>query len=302
MKTAIIGAGISGLYLAWKLSEKGHKVFVFERKNKIGQKICSGLFSQRILGYIPQSSELIQNKINYAVLSFPKKKIKVNFSKNFLVMSHFELDKLTARLAQKSGAKILLGRNITKIPKGFDRIIGCDGANSFVRKKLGLSQPKKRVGVLKVSEKKNLKNFVKVWPRKSGFSWEIPRGAKTEYGIIAKAEEFKEAEKIKFFRPDKARIVPQGFIIPKNNKITLCGDATGLTKPWSGGGVIWGLCSAEILLKNFPDFNKYRKNLKRFFAPKLLFSKIAVRAAYFLGFKAPWLIPPEILIESDFLL
>ena len=56
MKVAIIGAGINGLYLGWKLSEKNHQVTVFERKKQIGESVvCSGLFSQRILDFIPQS-------------------------------------------------------------------------------------------------------------------------------------------------------------------------------------------------------------------------------------------------------
>ena len=46
---AIIGGGICGLYLSWKLSRKGHLVTVFEKKKKIGNEICSGLFSERIL-------------------------------------------------------------------------------------------------------------------------------------------------------------------------------------------------------------------------------------------------------------
>jgi len=313
MRVAIIGGGICGLYLAWKLSEKGHKITVFEKKKKIGQNVCSGLFSQRILDFVPQSKTLIQNKINYTLLNFPKRKIRVDFSKVFFVMSHFELDRLVADLAKKQGVKFFLNHNINIIPKDFDRIIGCDGANSFVRRELKLPEPKYRLGVIFIKpslsvnrENRSLpSNFVETWPCKTGFSWKIPRGDNIECGIIAEPKEIKEIKRfIGFHKNDKllSRIIPQGLIIPSNPKITLCGDAAGLTKPWSGGGVIWGLTAANILLKTFPDFLGYKRELEKFFRPKILLSKTAVKIVYFLGFKAPWILPSKVLIESDFLL
>ena len=97
-------------------------------------------------------------------------------------------------------------------------------------------------------------------------------------------------------------VVSQGLVIPFNPKVTLCGEAAGLTKPWSGGGVIWSLMGAEILLKNFPDFLKYKKELKKFFLPNIIFSKIAKKMVYFLGFKFPWVLPKNYQIEGDFLM
>jgi digeranylgeranylglycerophospholipid reductase len=311
-KIAIIGAGIVGLYLAWKLSDKGHQVTVFEKKEKIGKEACSGLFSDRILKFIPRSQKLIQNQIKSVLIYFPKRTLRINFSKKFLVMSHFELDNLLANLAGGAGAKIVLNRNVSdsdlnKFQNDFDKVIGCDGPASIVRKNLGLPEPDYRLAIQGFVLEKNSGDFVETWPQKQGFIWRIPRGRETEYGVIAKLTEAKDIFE-HFLRKNNIKVkkiesglVPQGFLIPANSFITLCGDALGLTKPWSGGGVIWSLVAAEMLLKSFPDFLKYKKLMKRFFLPKITLSKIATKTAYFLGFYFPWLLPKNIKVESDFL-
>jgi flavin-dependent dehydrogenase len=151
-------------------------------------------------------------------------------------------------------------------------------------------------------------NYVETWPTKNGFIWKIPRKRKIEYGIIEESqkiklifEEFLKKNNINLEKI-KSGIISQGLIIPSDKKITLCGEAAGLTKPWSGGGVIWGLMAANFLLKNFPDFLKYKKTTKKFFSAKILFSKMATKLVYFAGFKTPWLLPKEFKIEGDFLL
>lgn len=307
MRVAIIGAGTSGLYLAWKLTKKGEDVTVFEKNSATGNKVCSGLFSERILEFIPESKKLIKNEINSVNIHFPKKTVKVNFSKRFLIMDHSKLDNLLSDLAQSNNAKIVLNKTISALPEGFDRIIGCDGANSFIRKELGLPEPLMRLGIQGFTKNNSKENFVDAWPCKNGFLWKIARGKGTEYGIIANINEaykiFTDFLKKNKISPGniKAKIIPQGLTASQNSKITLCGDAAGLTKPWSGGGVIWGLTAADILLKNYPDFKTYSREIRKFFAPKILTSKILTKAVYFLGFHLPFFLPKNNKVESDFI-
>ena len=294
------------MYLAWKLAEKGEKVTVFEKKDKIGKEACSGLFSERILKFIPQSQKLIENKIESVLIHFPKKTLNVKFSKKFLVMNHAALDRLVADLAQKAGAEIILNRPVHFLPQGFDRIVGCDGADSIVREKLGLKNPRFRLGILGFVPEENSANFVETWPIKNGFIWKIPRGRETEYGVLGELnlakKLFTEFLEKNHFKPERitSALVLQGLAIPKNKTITLCGDAAGLTKPWSGGGVIWGLTAAEMLSQTFPNFLKYQREMKKFFLPQIILSQMACKMVYFLGFKLPWLLPKKIKIGADF--
>lgn len=307
-KIAIIGGGIIGIYLSWKLAEKGQDVYLFEKRNKVGKEACSGLFSNRILDIIPESKELIENTINSVFINFPKKSIEVKFSKEFLVMNHYKLDNFILDLAKKSGVKVLLNQEVTEIPKGFDLVIGCDGYNSQIRKKLGLKDPKLSIGIQGIVNEKNNSDYVEVWPKNNGFIWKIPKIDSIEYGIFGPLEGTKG--ELDIFLEDnnislldiKSGIIPFGLRVPKSKNIALCGDSMGLTKPWSGGGVVWGLIAADMLLKDFPNIKRYNKKVKKFFLFRIILTNIITKIVFFFGFNLPWIFPKKIGMESDFII
>ncbi len=318
MRIAIIGAGITGLYLAYDLTKKNHSVIVYEKEESLGEKVCSGLFSKRILSFIPESKSLIKNKINYTLVHFPKKTIRINFKDEFLVMDHSKLDLLMYEKAKKQGAEIRFNNKISspyfincpKTSGDFDKVIGCEGAHSFTRETLGLPSSSYRLGILGFAKKPSSKNFAEVWPCHKGFIWKIPRGSgkMIEYGIIADPKEAKII--LNNFLKERdieltnlsARVISQGLALPSERNITLCGEAAGLTKPWTGGGVVWSLTAAHFLTESFPNFFRYKAKVESLFSWRIKIGKIADFAFRFLGFHIPWMLPKKWTLESDFLI
>jgi len=306
-KIAIVGAGICGLYLGNKLTREGHQVIIYDKDKEIGKPSCSALFSERILDFIPEAGDFVQNKILSAKIYFPEKTVDIEFKNRFLAVNRVKLEKELAALTQSSGARIFLDHYVHSIPSRFDYVIGCDGARSTIRRKLGLKEPSFRLGIRGFIKEENRESCVETWPVPNGFIWKIPRGDRTEYGIIAppedareKLEEFAERKDLNL-EEISSDLIASGFKTSKNPSVCLCGESLGLTKPWSGGGVIWGLIASEILLANFPDLSSYRWELKKFFLPRILLTTVATKIAYLAGFKFPRILPKNVKLENDFL-
>jgi len=313
-KVAIIGAGIIGLYLAWRLRQKGYSVVVFEKKSNMGGKPCTALISERIKEYLPISDRIYQKRVESVLVHFPKKDIRVKVSPAYLVFKRKVLDNFVYNLAKQAGAEIIFNKEIREIPQGFTKVIGCDGALSQIRQLLSLPAPVCRLGIQYfINKADGSGESIEVWPQKFacsskfGFAWKVLKKGKIEYGIIGPDKEAKKRFDafLNKARVDleegnfRAAMIPQGLRLPKSDNITLLGDSAGMTKPTTGGGIIWGFKAGDILADCFPDFGKYRRKAKRFFLPKILKSKIAVSASYFLGRYLPFLLPKTISIDPD---
>jgi flavin-dependent dehydrogenase len=311
MKVAVVGGGPIGSYIAWRLGERGIEVTLFE-KRKTPQKPCSGLFSRRILNFFPLPKKFVENEITNVKIIFPKKEVEIEFDPPLLAVNRKEFDKYLFRAASKH-AKIVHGE-VERVSKDgrvflqgksekFDYIIACDGAFSIVRRSLGIPDPEFFLGMQFFTNEKSRDTTAFTWPTSNGFFWKIPRGKRTEYGIMekpvgAKEKLFSFCKKLKV-RPEKIEgaVIPVGLRTSPYERIFLCGDAAGLCKPWSGGGVIWGLTAAEILLENFPNLKKATLEVKKKFDSKIRFSKFIASIVR----KRSYFIPRKVKIDTDWL-
>ena len=312
MRVAVIGAGPVGCYIAWKLALRGESVALFD-KRKNPYKPCSGLYSRRILHHVPLSENLIENEIFQININFPSgKKISLVLKQPIFVVDRKKFNVFMLELAKKSGARFFC-REVKKVSERgevvfssgkkekFDAIIACDGALSAARRSLSLPEPEYFLGVLTKVNKRDFSCVCETFATEHGFFWKIPRGSKTEYGIMEKPscarQKFREFCK-KFgvkARKIESALIPVGPVISPHPNIFLCGDAAGLCKPWSGGGIIWAFESADIMLRHFPDLEKANKEVKRKFGKRLMLSRLLTKLVK----KHHTLLPGRIKFDPD---
>jgi flavin-dependent dehydrogenase len=135
-------------------------------------------------------------------------------------------------------------------------IAGCDGPRSTVREEVGLEPPGELLqGVLGFTDEgeANTDPLVDVYVDVPDFfGWRIPRGDCVEYGAAAEGsprEHLEEAAGVDLSTFDRlcAGQIPIG---PPPSTTTdrgfLVGDAAGQTKPFTGGGIVYGMTAADI--------------------------------------------------------
>ena len=290
----IVGAGPVGSQLAKNFAEKGLDVLVIERSDEIGRPLaCSGHVSPDIKNFLSNEEfeDIYQNEITGARFhTSGKEYLFYRDEPVSYVIDRVGLDKIKAEQAREKGAEIKLGETVEKVEEKKSKVTvktdkasydskilaGCDGASSTVRSEIGLPEPDHFYqGILCFTDEEDSSDEVDVLldvPK--FFGWRIPRSDSVEYGVgVPKGENPMEwLEKIteKFdVEASKRRDVCAGAIPigpPKKvstERIFLVGDAAGQTKPFTGGGILYGMRSADVAAEKIdpenPDMEAYEE-------------------------------------------
>jgi len=272
----IVGAGPSGSYLGHLLAEKGFSVKILEEHREVGKPVeCTGLVSERVFRMARSRSKV--NSVSGANVFFPNgKSIHIAKGEKTIVMDRDQFDKDVAAMAIGSGsdfsvhakaisARTSLGESLVTYREDGEKkeikarvVIGADGINSLVRRDLFSSRPGRIISCYQVDSAAELEDqdSVNVYvgsDSSSGFfGWATPSGKITRIGVGSyHSPAYKYFLRInQNFGKDKIIGINGGSIPVKYLKRTytdralLVGDAAGIVKPLSGGGIYTGMVSS----------------------------------------------------------
>lgn len=326
----IIGAGPAGLTCAKNLKRKGLSVGIIEEHEEIGLPVqCSGLISWNLQDFTEIDQSYIENIINEAHVHSPSGRVlELKKSRPVYVLDRHLFDR---SLSEGLEDDLILGTKAISIDfddnsvsvntdKGKFRgkiLIGADGPDSMVARHFNV-KPKTSIGLIAMTKKAPKTDFAKLYyDRKitEGFLWKIPRGNCIEYGMMGKNAKTDELKS--FFGLHNEKVTFSGGLIPVKpaqktyfSRCILLGDAAGQVKPWSGGGVIYGmkcaLIASGIIEKCFQknDFSsetlaEYEKEWKKAIGKQITLGRIwnsfvdrsnnHILEAFFLGARIiPW--------------
>jgi len=255
---AVVGGGPAGLYVA-SLIENALDVVVLERQT-IGHKTCSGLISKNISRFVDPGSS-VEHEISTAFVHSPNGTVAgLKKSAGVYVIDRHAFDRM---LAERLSCNVLTGTAVERLAINKNGValqtsagtvkakvvLGCDGASSVVGRAIGQRPAEMLTGLKIIVHGRNESDSVDIFfngAAAGGFLWRIPRGSGTEYGAMGPSVKFDDVER--FFSVSgkrEAAPIPVGPCRTFADRALLIGDAAGHTKPWSGGGVIFGLTAAK---------------------------------------------------------
>lgn len=294
----VAGGGPAGSYIG-SLLQESLNVLVLESKKSPGGKACSGLVSKDIRKFIPVDG-LIENEIDFCKLYSPSgKKAELSIKQGTFALDRDELDSFLAskikNIKFETKVESVEIKDCVKVKtnKGefnSKMVVGADGNNSIVRGFWDVKPIDSVLGLMTMVEEKDCSGFFEVWFDseivKDGFLWRIPRGERVEYGVLGANVKFDVMED--FFKiksgglgtgkvykagfqcacERRASPIPTGFHKTFFDKTILVGDAAAQTKPWSFGGIYYGMVcgkiGAETIKKAFEKNNFSEKSLEEY--------------------------------------
>lgn len=280
----VVGAGAAGNYMACRLASLGYKVIVVEGQKEVGSAICcTGIIGKECFDRFIDDSSLILREANSARFFSPQGK-SIRLAKDTTqayIVDRAAFDKAQARQAKEAGADYLLGARVESIVFKDTSVkveINCQSGVSYLEARAAvlacgfdscLAQDM-RLGsigdfVMGAQAEVEIEDGVEVEVyfgqevAPGFFAWLVPTAdGRGLAGLLARHHAGSYLRKFLLHLHRQQKIASAGANInyggiplrplPRTHsrRLIVVGDAAGQVKPTTGGGIYYGLLSAQI--------------------------------------------------------
>jgi geranylgeranyl reductase family protein len=285
LDVAVIGGGPGGLHAATLLADAGFIVTLFEEHTDVGEPVhCTGVLADDAFDEFDLSRASILNTLSTARFVSPAG-FQISYTTPSIeahVVDRRLLDRTIAQRTMRAGARLCAGRRVRNLEltaegmridiDGGDAVharavvLAC-GANYGLQRRFGLGMPTVSLNSAQLEVPALRGGDVEVYFGSDwapgGFAWAVPVSRRT--GAFVRVGLMCEGDAAVYFRQFVNRVgpswgipselvgEPRRRVLPLSSlsrtfasRLLVVGDAAGLVKPTTGGGIYYSLVSAAL--------------------------------------------------------
>jgi geranylgeranyl reductase family protein len=288
----VVGGGPAGLSCASLLAEEGFDVAVLEEHETIGAPThCTGLVSDEVSELFKVSEAMVLARPMRCAIVGPSGRgiIVSGNGEGIAVIDRAVFDQDVAAAARRAGAEVRVGVRAQSLAVDRHRVVvtAGDGQRVTARacvlacgvgyglgRQVGLGMPalslhSAQLEVPAAGDGGDVELHVGVGAAPQGFAWLVPvgreAGPRVKIGLVARGDAGAHLARFLARRDIAARLAepagpPLRRLLPLGplpatyaRRVLAVGDAAGLTKPTTGGGIFYGLLSGSLAAETLTD-------------------------------------------------